>query len=29
VPALQLMQLLKTEPMLALAQFQIEVSSGL
>ncbi len=28
-PALQLIQLLKTEPMLALAQFRIEASSGL
>jgi hypothetical protein len=29
VPALQLVQLMKTEPMLALAQFRIEASSGL
>jgi len=29
VPALQLIQLLKTEPLLALAQFQVEASSGL
>jgi len=29
VPALQLMQLLKTDPMVALAQFRIEASTGL
>jgi hypothetical protein len=29
VPAMQLMQLLKTDPMLALAQFRIEASAGL
>jgi len=29
VPALQLVQLIKTDPMLALAQFRIEASSGL
>ena len=29
VPALQLVQLMKTDPMLALAQFRIEASSGL
>ena len=29
VPAMQLMQLLKTDPMLALAQFRIEASTGL
>jgi hypothetical protein len=29
VPALQLVQLIKTDPFVALAQFQIEVSSGL
>jgi hypothetical protein len=29
VPALQLIQVLKTDPMIALAQFQVEVSTGL
>lgn len=29
VPAMQIIQLMKTEPLLALAQFRIEVSSGL
>jgi hypothetical protein len=29
VPALQLLQLLKTDPITALAQFQIEASTGL
>jgi hypothetical protein len=29
VPALQLIQMLKTDPMIALAQFQVEVSTGL
>jgi hypothetical protein len=29
VPALQLFQLLKTDPLLALAQFRIEASTGL
>ncbi len=29
VPALQLIQLLKTDPLIALAQFRIEASTGL
>ncbi len=29
VPALQLIQLLKTDPVIALAQFRIEASTGL
>src|SRR5258708_18931758 len=29
VPALQLIQVMKTDPMIALAQFQVEVSTGL
>jgi hypothetical protein len=29
VPALQLLQLLKTDPIIALAQFRVEASTGL
>ena len=29
LPALQLLQLLKTDPLLALAQFKVEASTGL